>query len=278
MVDDLKEFIKKIDEFQKLKPSQQIDFFAYFLIIEQKQSNFTHYQIEEAFKHLRLIPYSNIPQYLIDNSNNAKKKKKTIRFIKTKEGFHFVSPYETELLKKIKNEEVPFLNFSVDFGSLEWKPSDVPFINSKIRKNAEFFSKMYFLLYHLENSIRKFLSGRLNSIIGTDWELKLMQTVDLNKAVAIRNESNLSEMIQDRGDSILYYCMWDDYAKIIKQYPKVFFIAKECDEVLAHLNSMGKIRNAIAHNTATIPKEYQEELTLFLKKYIKIMKSNGASS
>jgi len=47
--------------------------------------------------------------------------------------------------------------------------------------------------------------------------------------------------------------------------------AKEADEVLAHLNSLSKIRNAIAHNTATIPKDYQDELTLFLKKYIKIV-------
>ena len=83
-------------------------------------------------------------------------------------------------------------------------------------------------------------------------------------------------MLQDRGDSILFYCMWDDYAKIIRHYPQIFSIAKDCDEVLAHLNSLAKIRNAIAHNTATIPKEYQDELTLFLKKYIKIMKNNGS--
>jgi hypothetical protein len=70
--------------------------------------------------------------------------------------------------------------------------------------------------------------------------------------------------------------MWDDYGKIIKQYPLVLSNPKDCDEVLAHLNSLAKIRNAIAHNTATIPKEYQDELTLFLKKYIKIMKNNGS--
>jgi hypothetical protein len=83
-------------------------------------------------------------------------------------------------------------------------------------------------------------------------------------------------MLQDRGDNILFYCMWDDYGKIIKQYPLIFSNSKDCDEVLAHLNSLAKIRNAIAHNTATIPKEYQDELTLFLKKYIKIMKNNGS--
>ena len=171
---------------------------------------------------------------------------------------------------------MPFFNYNVDQNSLELKPSDLPFLNNKIKKNAEFFSKLYFLLYHLENSLRRFLSVRLQSILGNNWDNQTTQTVDLSKATSIRKETNLSEMLQDRGDSILFYCMWDDYGKIIKQYPQIFSNTKDCDEVLAHLNSMAKIRNAIAHNTATIPKEYQDELTLFLKKYIKIMKNNGS--
>src|SRR5690606_23377431 len=105
-----------------------------------------------------------------DNSNKAKTRRKKIKFLKTKEGFHFVSAFENELKLKIKEEEVPFFEYNVDPDSLEWKPSDIPFINSKIRKNAEFFSKLYFLLYHLENSLRKFLTNRLQSILGNDWD------------------------------------------------------------------------------------------------------------
>lgn len=276
MIDELKSFIKKVDNFDELKSSEQIDFFAHFFIFELKQENFSPVQIEQAFKLLRLLPYSNIPKYLTDNSNKAKTRKKKIKFLKTKEGFHFVSAFENELKLKIKEEEVPFFEYNVDPDSLEWKPSDIPFINSKIRKNAEFFSKLYFLLYHLENSLRKFLTTRLQSILGNDWDNQLVQNVDLTKAQSIRKETNLSEMLQDRGDSILYYCMWDDYGKILRQYPMIFKVQKDCDEVLAHLNSLAKIRNAIAHNTATIPKEYQDELTLFIKKYIKIMKNNGS--
>lgn len=276
MFDGLSDFTKTVENFDKLKPSEQVDFFGHYFIYIKKQNSFLPTEIEKAFKHLRILPYSNIPKYLNDNSNKATKKKKVIKFIKTKEGFHFVSSFETELKAKIKDEEVDFINFSVNQDSLDWKPSDIPFLNSKIKKSAEFFSKLYFLLYHLENSIRKFLNTRLSSLLGSDWEKTLIQTVDLTKAVSIRRETNLSEMLQDRGDSILFYCMWDDYAKIIRQYPQIFSIAKDCDEVLAHLNSLAKIRNAIAHNTATIPKEYQDELTLFLKKYIKIMKNNGS--
>lgn len=276
MLEELKDFVQTVENFDKLKSSEQIDFFGHFFIYVKKQDFFTPSQIEKAFTTLRLLPYSNVPQYLNDNSNKAKTKKKKVKFIKTKDGFHFLSAYENELKSKIKVKEVDFINFSVNQDSLEWKPSDIPFLNSKIKKNAEFFSKLYFLLYHLENSIRKFLNTRLSSILGADWEKLLIQTVDLTKATSIRKETNLSEMLQDRGDSILFYCMWDDYGKIIRQYPQIFSNAKDCDEVLAHLNSLAKIRNAIAHNTATIPKEYQDELTLFLKKYIKIMKNNGS--
>lgn len=276
MLDELSVFTKTVENFDKLKSSEQIDFFGHFFIYVKKQSFFTPAQVEKAFSTLRILPYSNIPKYLTDNSNKAKTKKKKVKFIKTKDGFHFLSAYESELKLKIQENEVDFISFAVNQESLDWKPSDIPFLNSKIKKNAEFFSKLYFLLYHLENSLRKFLNQRLSSIIGTNWETELIQNVDLTKAVAIRKETNLSEMLQDRGDSILFYCMWDDYGKIIRQYPQIFSIAKDCDEVLAHLSSLAKIRNAIAHNTATIPKEYQDELTLFLKKYIKIMKNNGS--
>jgi len=148
--------------------------------------------------------------------------------------------------------------------------------DSHLKKSAEFFSKLYFLLYHLENSIRKFLQQGLISILGTDWEKTILQTVDLTKAQVIRKEVSLSEMLPDRGENILYYWMWDDYGKIIRAQPSIFTKPKEADEVLAHLNSLAKIRNAIAHNTLTIPKDYQDELTIFQKKYIKIMTHNGS--
>ncbi|ENA1807800.1 HEPN domain-containing protein [Flavobacterium psychrophilum] len=276
MLEELKQFIKKVDKFEQLKSSEQIDFFAHFYIYELKQTSFVSTQIGEAFKLLRLLPYSNIPKYLVDNSDKAKTKKKKIKFLKTKDGFHFVSSFENDLKVKIKEEEIAFFDFVVNNNISELKSSDIPFVNSKIKKNAEFFSKLYFLLYHLENSLRKFLTIRLQSILGNDWDILLTKSVDLSKAQSIRKETNLSEMLQNRGNSILFYCMWDDYGKVLKQYPMIFTIQKDCDEIIAHLNSLAKIRNAIAHNTETISKDYQDELTLFVKKYIKVMKNNGS--
>jgi hypothetical protein len=270
MIDELKLFTQRIENFDTLKLSEQLEFFAYFLVCEQKQNCFTAKQISVLFTELRLTPYSNIAQYL---NSKTKGKKGSVRFIKNKDNsFHFVSTYEKELAQKIQIDELPFINFTIDTESLDWKPQDIPFLNSKIKKNAEFFTRLYYLLYHLENSIRKFLTQKLSSSIGSNWENELLNNVELTKAQSIRKETNLSEMLSDRGDSILYYCMWDDYGKIIKQYPTIFNNQKDCDEIIAHLNTLAKVRNAIAHNTVTIPQEYQEELTLFLKKYIKIVK------
>ena len=271
----LTDYIEKIKDFKSLKSSEQVDFFAYYFSIVLNENYFSPSQIQKAFEYLRLSPYSNIPKYLVDNSNKAKKKKKTIKYLKGKEGYHLESNFEDELRKSIKIEdEVSFIHFDINQDKLDWKPSDIPFTNNKIRKNAKFFTTLYFLLYHLENSIRKFLINRLTAIISSNWEHEICTKVDLGKAQSIKAEVNLSEMLPDRGDNILFYCMWDDYAKIIVEYPQVFSKPKEANEILAHLNSLTKVRNAIAHNASTIPKEYQDELTIFIKKYIKILENN----
>lgn len=271
MFAELKAFIGMVEKFDSLKGSEKIDFLAYYLTIHIKAEEFLPINIANCFKHLKTVPYSNIPQYLKDNSNIARPKKKKIKYLKSKNGFHLESCFENELKTKIKEVQIPFINYTINANNYDWKPSDIPFLNTKIKKSADFFSKLYYLLYHLENSIRKFLQQRLISILGVDWEKLIAQKVDLTKALSIRKEASLSEMLPDRGENILFYCMWDDYGKIMQSESRLFAHPKEADEVIAHLNSLSKIRNAIAHNTATIPKDYQDELTLFLKKYIKIM-------
>ncbi|PWG80665.1 hypothetical protein [Pararcticibacter amylolyticus] len=273
MLDDLQSFVDSVKDFTNLKTSEKVDYFALFFLEVEKKADFNHKDIVLAFQQLKLVPLSNIRRYLISHSNKATPKRRKVKFIKTKTGFHIEGNYNVELKTNIIAQEVPFINYSVNAGHFELKPSDIPFLNAKIKRNAEFFSKIYFLLYHLENSIRKFLTIRLSSILGQDWEKTVCSDIDLVKAERIRSEIHLSEMLPKRGDTILYYCMWDDYGKFLKQYPNIFDDRKETDEVLAHLNSLSKIRNAVAHNASTIPKEYQDELTLFLKKYIKIMKN-----
>ncbi|OCX54220.1 hypothetical protein BEL04_08145 [Mucilaginibacter sp. PPCGB 2223] len=272
MFDELNIFLEKVINFHKSKSSDKIDLFAYFIHKVKEIPEFTAQDIKDAFTHLKLVPYSNINQYLKDNSDKARPKKKKVKFLKKKVGYCLEGHFEKEVGDLVKDADVPFINYSVNSEHLEWKPSDIPFITSKTKKSADFFAKLYYVLYHLENSLRKFIAHRLSKIIGVNWETSLTQTVDLSKAESIRNDVSLSEMLPERGDNILFYCMWDDYGKIIKGYPNMFSNSKESDEILAHVNSMTKIRNAIAHNASTIPKDYQDEFTVFLKKYIKIMK------
>jgi hypothetical protein len=113
MLKELQNFIGTVENFDKLKASEKIDFFGYFFILVKKQEFFTSNQIAEAFAVMRILPYSNVPKYLIDNSNKAKRKKQKIKFIRAKEGFHLVSSYETELNSKIRDRgtvnEIPIV-------------------------------------------------------------------------------------------------------------------------------------------------------------------------
>lgn len=261
----------QIDGFNELKASEKIDYFAYYLSVIKNKDIFTAPQIDDAFSFLRIVWYQNIHRYLLENSDKWKKKK-WIKFLKRNFWYHLESWFEEKLKATIKNiKDSSFINYKLDEELLEWKTSDIPYVNSKIKKNAHFFTRLYFLFYHLENSIRKFLIIRLSSILWVGWETAILEKVDLKKAQSLKKEASLSEMISERWDNILYYCMWDDYSEIIKVFPSVFKNKKECDEIVAHLNSIAKVRNAIAHNVDTIPQEYQDELTLFLKKYIKIL-------
>lgn len=152
------------------------------------------------------------------------------------------------------------------------KSDDIPNLNNRTRNNALFFSRLYCLFYHLENSVRHFLKSRLISIHGQKWEEKILIDLDLKRNEAIRKETNLSNLFPKRGNTILNYCMWDDYGKIMLKYPLIFNKSYKVNEIVAHLNSMTKIRNAIAHNADTIPKENLDELDVFLKKFIAVFK------
>lgn len=80
----LESFILTVTGFNELSASKKIDFFAYFLLIEQKATGFSTNDISSCFDNLHLEPYSNISSYL---SNNSKGKSK--KFLK-KNGSYFL--------------------------------------------------------------------------------------------------------------------------------------------------------------------------------------------
>jgi hypothetical protein len=64
----LENFISKIVDFDKLSASTKIDYFVYFLTIVCNSEGTTSKDIEECFNKLKVTKYSNIPQYLKNNS------------------------------------------------------------------------------------------------------------------------------------------------------------------------------------------------------------------
>ena len=61
---ELEIFNEKVENFEDLPSSSQIDFFAYFLLIERKYDGIVTKDITECFDLLHLPPYSNINSYL----------------------------------------------------------------------------------------------------------------------------------------------------------------------------------------------------------------------
>jgi len=87
----LEEYTDKIDDFYRLSSSEQIKYFAYYLLLICKNDGFKASEIKILFEQLHIIPYSNISKYLNDKTKGKVLKK---IFIKRKDVFY--------LLKNVK--------------------------------------------------------------------------------------------------------------------------------------------------------------------------------
>ena len=88
----LESFILSVTGFNDLTASKKIDFFAYYLLIEQKANGFTVKDIAECFDNLHLEPYSNISSYLGNNSKGKSKK-----FLKKNGSYYLERTYKENL-------------------------------------------------------------------------------------------------------------------------------------------------------------------------------------
>lgn len=150
--------------------------------------------------------------------------------------------------------------------------TDIPNLNKKERQNSKIFSSLYNLFYHLEVSIRNYLRNRLNKIFGADWQNTIYESNLFPHAYTRKAEVELTEYYPKRGDDILNYCNWTDYGKIIQLDSRIWDRKTSKDEFVAHLSTMYKIRNAIAHNAEVVPSELIREMEVFISKFIKIFK------
>src|SRR5437762_10505244 len=87
MIENLEEFIKTVEAFDALTSSEKCDYFVYYLTELKGVSGVKPKDIEGCFNELRMQPYSNVPQYL---KNNTKKLPPALvpKFILQKEMYH----------------------------------------------------------------------------------------------------------------------------------------------------------------------------------------------
>lgn len=91
-------FVNRINEFDTFTASSKIDYFVYYHTVIKENEGATAKDIEMCFDELKTTKYSNIPQYL---KNNTKKLKgKPPKFILQKGAYH---------LERSKNNEIDAL-------------------------------------------------------------------------------------------------------------------------------------------------------------------------
>jgi hypothetical protein len=98
MEDRLEKFVERVPNFLDLSPSGKIDYFLYFLTMELGREYASPADIKACFSVLKLVPYSNTPQYF--SLNSLRKTKKPPKYLKTKDGYCLVR----EKIVAIKSE------------------------------------------------------------------------------------------------------------------------------------------------------------------------------
>ncbi|WP_284461850.1 hypothetical protein [Chryseobacterium sp.] len=111
-MNNIEEFIKHINNFQNLKNSELIDYFAYYLIRYDNSNSIKAKQIHDCFTYLKIPPYSNISLYL---SNNSKKNKGYQKFIKNKDSSYILTRIRIEELEKeiVIDKHIKKINLSL---------------------------------------------------------------------------------------------------------------------------------------------------------------------
>ena len=110
---ELETFIEKVENFEDLSSSNQIDFFAYFLLIERKNDGIVAKDISDCFDVLHLPPYSNVHSYLSSKAKGNDKK-----YLKKGSKYFLQRTFKKELDENIGIPELPS-NVHSDFFPIE---------------------------------------------------------------------------------------------------------------------------------------------------------------
>jgi hypothetical protein len=132
-MNNLEEFVSKVENFNTFQASKMIAYFSYYLL------NFKGFEFIQAkdiavcYSDLNIPAYSNISKYLSDNSKNIKGK--TQKYIKKKDGYVLSRQYSEEICGKIIFD-LPKMKVSTNLRNLLNKltnPSEKVFLEEAIK-------------------------------------------------------------------------------------------------------------------------------------------------
>ena len=129
----LDEFISRIPNLATRKSSEIVCFFAYYLEAIMGKTVIKPSDISECFLHLKIPPYSNIPQYLQNESRGQKAK-----FIKKTEGYVLSRSQSEAIAKEVSsNKEVSISTDLIDINIFSTSPKYILVIVEEMAKCYE---------------------------------------------------------------------------------------------------------------------------------------------
>ncbi len=104
--ENLSNYINKIEDFENMTSSSQIDYFSYYLQVKLGHEAIYSKDIVKCFDILNLHPYSNISAYLSKNSD-----KKALKYIKLKKGYILHNAFKKNFHKNISDLITPEIEY-----------------------------------------------------------------------------------------------------------------------------------------------------------------------
>lgn len=146
---------------------------------------------------------------------------------------------------------------------------DIEAFELDIRKQAKQMTNVYYLVFCLENSIRKLITDRLQEKSGaTWWETNVPDSV--RKKVAFRQKGEMETAFSERSAEPICYSDFLDLVDIIELNWADFSDSfRSIESVKSTLTTLNMIRRTVAHNSVLDEDEIQR-LKLHVKDWIRI--------
>ncbi|MFC1720731.1 Swt1 family HEPN domain-containing protein [Patescibacteria group bacterium] len=138
-----------------------------------------------------------------------------------------------------------------------------------IRNQAKQMMGVYYLLFCLENSVRKSVSSRLKEKYGaTWWESKVPEKVKVK--VKQRQKDEKDTPFSERSNEPIYYSDFLDLINIIEEnWPDFSDTFRSIESIKSTLGTLNVLRRGIAHNSVLEEDEIQR-FKLHIKDWVRI--------